>query len=115
MRRYEMICVGAGPAGLAAAVVALITLGPQQALWVVALTLAVQQIEGNVVVPMLVGRGASIHPAVILIALTAGGAVAGLAGAFLAVPMVASAIAAVSAFNDTTGEQRASGRLTTSA
>ncbi len=93
--------VGAFVAGSAAAVVALVTLGPEQALWVVALTVVVQQIEGNVVVPMLIGRGASIHPAVVLISLTAGGAVAGLAGAFLAVPLVTSAIAAVSAFNET--------------
>ncbi len=101
--------IGAITAGLAAAVVALITLGPQQALWVVALTIVVQQLEGNVIVPMLVGRGASIHPAVVLISLTAGGAVAGLAGAFLAVPMAASAIAAVSAFNDTTTSKTAFG------
>lgn len=93
--------VGAFVAGLAAAVVALVTLGVQEALWVVALTLLIQQVEGNIVVPMLVGKQASIHPSIVLVALTAGGAVAGLAGAFLAVPIVGSIISAVSAFNDT--------------
>ena len=91
--------VGAVVAGAAAALVALITVDPTTALWVVALTLVVQQVEGNVLQPLIVSRQVSIHPVVTLMALTAGGAVAGLAGAFLAVPMVAAAIAAVRAFS----------------
>jgi predicted PurR-regulated permease PerM len=91
--------VGAVVAGAAAAVVALITVDPTTALWVIALTIVVQQVEGNVLQPLIVSRQVSIHPVVTLLALTAGGAVAGLAGAFLAVPTVAAAIAAVRAFS----------------
>lgn len=92
--------VGAFAAGAAAAVVALITVGPEAALWVVLLTVVVQQVEGNVVVPALRGRQVSTHPALVLVSLAAGGAIAGLAGAFLAVPIVAATVSAVSAFND---------------
>lgn len=91
--------VGAVVAGAAAALVALITVDPTTALWVVLLTLVVQQVEGNLLQPMIVSRQVSVHPVVVLVALTAGGAVAGLAGAFLAVPTVAAAIAAVRAFS----------------
>lgn len=91
--------VGAVVAGSAAAVVALITVGPTTAVWVVVLTIVVQQVEGNVMQPLIVARRVAIHPVVVLVALTAGGAVAGLAGAFLAVPVVAAAIAGVQAFS----------------
>ncbi len=90
--------VGAVVAGMAAATVALITVGPLTALYVVALTVAVQQIEGNVVMPMIAGRNMDVHPALILIALTAGGALAGLVGALLAVPTLVATITAISTF-----------------
>lgn len=89
--------IGAVVAGLAAAVVALVTVGPQTAIWVAIAALVVQQVEGNVVLPLVVGRQASLHPAAVLLALSVGGTVAGLAGAFLAVPMVAGATAALGA------------------
>lgn len=92
--------VGAFAAGAAATVVALITVGPEAAVWVVLLTFIVQQVEGNIVVPALLGRQVSIHPALVLVSLAAGGALAGLAGAFLAVPVVAATVSAVSAFNN---------------
>lgn len=91
--------VGAVVAGGAAALVALVAVGPSTAVWVIVLTLVVQQFEGNVMQPMIVAKRVSIHPVVVLVSLTAGGAVAGLAGAFLAVPVVASAISAVRAFS----------------
>lgn len=91
--------VGAVVAGGAAAVVALITVGPSTAVWVIVLTIVVQQVEGNVMQPMIVARRVSIHPVVVLVSLTAGGSVAGLAGAFLAVPIVAAGISAVQAFS----------------
>ena len=92
--------IGAVSAGAAATVVALITVGPQAALWVALLAILVQQVEGNIVTPALLGRQVAIHPALVLISLAAGGAVAGLAGAFLAVPIVAASVSAVSAFNE---------------
>ncbi len=86
-------------AGAAAAIVALITVDPATALWVIVLAVVVQQVEGNLFQPLIMARQVSIHPVVVLIALTAGGAVAGLAGAFLAVPVVAAGIAGVQAFS----------------
>ncbi|MGB3735636.1 MAG: AI-2E family transporter [Ilumatobacter sp.] len=90
---------GAVVAGAAAAIVALVTIGPTTAFWVVVLTIVVQQVEGNVMQPLIMARQIAIHPVVVLVSLTAGGAVAGLAGAFLAVPIVAAGIAAVQAFS----------------
>lgn len=91
--------VGAVVAGLAASLVALITVDPATALWVIVLTVVVQQIEGNVVMPLLIGRRVAVHPVVVLLALTSGGAIAGLTGAFLAVPVVAGLISAMSTFS----------------
>ena len=91
--------IGAIVAGGAATLVALITVGPSAAVWVIVITIVVQQIEGNVMQPLIVAKQVSIHPVIVLVALTAGGTVAGLAGAFLAVPVVAAAIAAVRAFS----------------
>lgn len=92
--------VGAFIAGMAAAIVALIMVGPQTAIWVIGLTLIVQQVEGNVVMPLIMGRTIDVHPVVILLSLTAGGAIAGLPGAFLAVPLVTGAMTAISVFRE---------------
>jgi putative heme transporter len=86
--------IGAVVTGALAALVALVTNGPTSALVVVALVLLVQQLEGNVLQPILVGRTLQLHPAVVILAVTAGGTLAGITGAFLAVPVVA--VAAVS-------------------
>ena len=55
----------------------------------------VQQLDGNVLQPVLVGRKLELHPVVVLLALTAGGVIAGLVGAFLAVPLAAVAGATI--------------------
>ncbi len=55
------------------------------------LILAVQQIEGNLLQPLVQGRGLGLHAAVIILAVTGGSSVAGIVGAFLAVPVVAVA------------------------
>lgn len=81
--------VGATLVGALAALVALIVNGPGDALWVIGATFAVQQIEGNVVMPMVMRRQISLHPAIILISLAIGGALAGIVGAFAAVPVAA--------------------------
>jgi hypothetical protein len=57
----------------------------------VILILAVQQIEGNLLQPLVQGRGLGLHAAVIILAVTGGSSVAGIVGAFLAVPVVAVA------------------------
>jgi predicted PurR-regulated permease PerM len=87
--------VGAFVAGALAVLVALADGGVVLALSVVALNLAVQQLEGNVLQPIIVGRATALHPLAVIVAITAGGFVFGILGAFLAVPLTAVAARAV--------------------
>ena len=82
--------VGATLAGILAALVALVALGPVEALVVVAIVVAVNQLEGDLLQPVVMGRSLRLHPLVILVALTAGTVLAGITGAVLAVPIAAS-------------------------
>jgi predicted PurR-regulated permease PerM len=86
--------VGAITAGAAAVLVALVAKGLGAALIILAAIVAVQQIEGNVLYPVVVGPRLRLHAIVVLLAVAAGGTIAGLPGAFLAVP-VATVCAAV--------------------
>jgi putative heme transporter len=81
--------VGAFAAGALAALVALVTKGVTTALLVVGLTVLVQQLEGHLLAPLLLGRAVSLHPVVIILALAAGAILGGIIGAFLAVPIAA--------------------------
>jgi len=81
--------IGAFTAGAAATLVALVANGVPAALIILAVIVAVQQLEGNVFYPIVVGRKLHLHAVWILLALTAGGVLAGVAGAFLAVPVAA--------------------------
>ncbi len=81
--------VGAFLSGLVAALVALVSKGLVAALIIVGITILVQQLEGHVLAPLVLGRAVKLHPAVILLALTGGGVVGGIVGAALAVPLVA--------------------------
>lgn len=83
--------VGATVAGIIAALVALVTNGLVVALIVVAWIIIVNQIEGNILQPIIMGRTLSIHALVILLALTVGTLVGGIFGAILAVPFTAVA------------------------
>lgn len=83
--------VGALVGGGLAVLVALVSNGFTAALIVLGIILVVQQIDGNILQPMLQGRSLGLHAAVILLAVTAGGTLYGIAGAFLAVPVVAAA------------------------
>jgi putative heme transporter len=78
--------LGATAAGAAAVLVALVSNGLLAACVILAVILLVQQLEGNVFYPIVVGRRLRLHPVAILLALTTGGVLAGVAGAFLAVP-----------------------------
>lgn len=84
--------VGATLAGAFAALVALVSGGFTDALWVLVLTIVVQQVEGNVLQPFFMDRAMRLHPIVIVVAVGSGILVAGLSGAFLAVPVVAVAV-----------------------
>lgn len=83
--------VGAVVVGALAVLIALVSGGLVKALVVLAIVLAVQQLEGNVLQPLLQSRSLNLHPAVILLAVTGGGSVFGIIGAFLAVPVTAVA------------------------
>ena len=81
--------VGATAAGVLAALIALVANGPVVALIVVIVIIAVNQLEGNFLQPVVMGRTLSIHALVILLALTAGTILAGIIGAILSVPIAA--------------------------
>ncbi|GAC1400489.1 MAG: AI-2E family transporter [Mycobacterium sp.] len=81
--------VGAVIAGAFAVVVALIAKGWIYALITLGLIIAVQQLEGHVLQPLVMGRAVSIHPLAVVLAIAGGGVLAGIVGALLAVPTVA--------------------------
>ncbi|GAA2953735.1 AI-2E family transporter [Streptomyces enissocaesilis] len=81
--------VGAVMSGALAVVVALVTQGVFTALMVLIVVLAVQQIEGHVLQPFILGRAVRVHPLAVVLAVAAGGLVAGIGGAVVAVPLVA--------------------------
>lgn len=83
--------IGAVAAGVVAALVALVTSGILDALIVAGAILVIQQVEGDVLQPLVMGKAVSLHPVAILLALTAGAILAGIVGAFLAVPVAALA------------------------
>jgi predicted PurR-regulated permease PerM len=89
--------VGASLAGLLACAVALTTEGTQTAIIVAVVVLVVQQVEGDVLLPMIMSRQLSLHPAVVLLALAVGAAAAGVLGAIVAVPVTAASVAAAAA------------------
>ena len=82
--------IGAFIAGLAAVLIALVSNGLVAALLVLGAIILVQQVEGHLLYPLLMGRTVHLHPAVILIALGVGGILGGIIGVFLAVPVAAS-------------------------
>ncbi|GIG53637.1 AI-2E family transporter [Demequina activiva] len=82
--------IGATLSGIIAALVALVDGGWTTALWMIAIVLVVQQIEGNVLYPWLFGKAASIHPLAVLLTISAGTLTLGLVGAVIAVPIVAT-------------------------
>lgn len=85
--------VGAVLAGIIAVLVALVSGGPTDALLTMGVVLVVQQVEGNVLAPLVLGRAVRLHPVVIMVVLSSGAILGGLIGAFLAVPTTAVAVA----------------------
>lgn len=81
--------VGAVITGFLAVIVALLTKGMIYALITLGLILAVQQLEGHVLQPLVMGRAVSIHPLAVVLAIAGGGVLAGIVGALLAVPVLA--------------------------
>lgn len=82
--------VGAVVSGAIAVLVALADAGLGTALLVLAIVVAVQQLESNVFAPVVLGRATALHPLAVILAIAAGGVLLGVLGAFLAVPVAAS-------------------------
>jgi predicted PurR-regulated permease PerM len=81
--------VGATVSGAVAVLVALVDEGLVTALIVLAAVIFVQQLEGHVLQPLIMGKAVSIHPLAVIVALAAGVVLAGIIGALVAVPIVA--------------------------
>ncbi|WP_106975704.1 AI-2E family transporter [Streptomyces violens] len=81
--------VGAVVSGALACVVALVTQGVFTALMVLVVVLAVQQIEGHILQPFILGRAVRVHPLAVILSVAAGGLIADIGGAVVAVPLVA--------------------------
>lgn len=82
--------VGAVSTGAIAVLVALVAQGPVTALLMLAVVLLVQQVEGNVLQPFLMGHAVALHPVAVLLVVSAGSVAAGIVGALFAVPVAAT-------------------------
>jgi predicted PurR-regulated permease PerM len=81
--------VGALISGIVAVLVALVAKGPVVAVIMLAVVIAVQQVEAHVLQPFLMGRAVSVHPLAVILAIATGVVIAGIVGALVAVPTVA--------------------------
>jgi len=66
------------------------TAGPAAVVAALILYFAIQQLENTILVPKIQGDATNLHPAVVIFALILGGAIAGLLGAILALPIAAT-------------------------
>jgi putative heme transporter len=96
--------IGAFTAGTVAVLVALATNGIGAAVAVLVLIVVVQQVEGHVLTPVLLGRATEMHPLAVITALGAGAVLMGVLGAFLAVPVAASIARALAFLRTRRGE-----------
>jgi predicted PurR-regulated permease PerM len=81
--------VGAVLTGILAVIIALVYISPLAALIMLAIVIAVQQLEGHVLQPLVMGSAVKVHPLAVVFAVAAGGFLAGIPGALFAVPVVA--------------------------
>jgi predicted PurR-regulated permease PerM len=97
--------IGAIVAGAAAVLVALVAGGPTDALIVGVAIIVIQQLEGNVLYPVIVGPRLKLHPIVVLVSVAAGGTIAGISGAFLAVPVATVCAALLASHRERRGRR----------
>ncbi|MGY1827564.1 AI-2E family transporter [Blastococcus sp. SYSU DS0541] len=97
--------VGATIAGAVAVAVAGVTNGWDTALWALLIVVLVQQIEGNVLAPLLLSRAISFHPLVVLLLTTGAASAFGLLGLFVAVPVAGVLAAAVQGWRRQVGRR----------
>jgi predicted PurR-regulated permease PerM len=81
--------VGASVSGAVAVLVALVDQGWVVALIVLGAVILVQQLEGHILQPLIMGRAVAIHPLVVIIGIASGVVLAGIIGALVAVPLIA--------------------------
>ncbi|WP_371498852.1 AI-2E family transporter [Kitasatospora sp. NBC_00374] len=81
--------VGALVTGTIAVLIAMVTVNPFTALMVLVVLVAVQQIEGHILQPLILGRAVQVHPLGVVLGVAAGSIVGGIAGAIVAVPLIA--------------------------
>lgn len=81
--------VGALITGVLAIFIALVFLGPIPAVIMLGIVLLVQQLEGHILQPLIMGTAVKIHPLAVVFAVAAGSFIAGIPGALFAVPLVA--------------------------
>nr|WP_296072036.1 AI-2E family transporter [uncultured Actinoplanes sp.] len=81
--------VGASVSGAVAVLVALVDKGWVIALIVLGAVILVQQLEGHVLQPLIMGRAVAIHPLVVIVGIASGVVLAGIIGALIAVPLIA--------------------------
>jgi len=81
--------VGASVSGAVAVLVALVDQGWVIALIVLGAVILVQQVEGHILQPLIMGRAVAIHPLVVIIGIASGVVLAGIIGALVAVPLIA--------------------------
>ena len=92
--------IGAFLTGLVAVLVALVAKGPVTALLLLVAVILVQQLEGHVLQPLLLGRAVKVHPLAVVFSIAAGVLLAGIVGALVAVPLVAVANTVASHLSD---------------
>ena len=82
--------IGAVATGVIAVFVALVFLGPIPALVMLGVVILVQQLEGHVLQPFVLGNAVKVHPLAVVLAVATGGLIGGIPGALFAVPLVAT-------------------------
>src|SRR4029079_8266139 len=87
--------VGATLTGIVAVLVALVAQGPVTAVIVLGVVIAVQQVEGHVLQPLIMGRAVALHPLAVILAIATGVVTAGIIGGLVGVPLLAVANTAV--------------------
>jgi predicted PurR-regulated permease PerM len=81
--------IGATLSGAVAVLVALVTNGFFTAIVVLIIVIAVQQIEGHLLQPLIMGRAVAIHPLAVIVGIASGLVLGGIIGALIAVPIIA--------------------------
>lgn len=81
--------VGAVATGAVAVFLALVYNDPLNAFWMLVVVIGVQQVEGHILQPILMGSAVKVHPLAVVLVVAGGSMIAGIPGALFAVPLAA--------------------------